>query len=131
MIGSLAGNAGGYMLATYSAGKAYNQMLMEALWAELQPRGVDVLAFPIAAADTPARARSGTIDADEVRVASVEDVAQQALDHLPHGPVHVAPEHADFFNSLCTLPRREAVELQRDILLRMLAAAKDASTAKQ
>jgi short-subunit dehydrogenase len=120
MFGSMAGNAGCTFLATYSASKAYNQILMEALWAELRPRGVDVLAFPIGAADTPSRQRSGTMDSDEMPVARPEDVAQQALDQLPHGPVFVSPENDARFRELCSLPRREAAELQRDLLLRML-----------
>jgi uncharacterized protein len=120
MIGSLAGNAGGYFLATYSAAKAFNQILLEALWAEFQPRGVDVLAFPIGAADTPSRARSGTVDSAEMPVARPQDVAQQALAELPRGPVYVSPEYADYFKSLCSMPRREAAELQRDLLIRML-----------
>jgi NAD(P)-dependent dehydrogenase (short-subunit alcohol dehydrogenase family) len=122
MIGSMAGNAGSYFLATYSAAKAYNQILMEALWAELQPRGVDVLAFPIGAADTPSRARSGTIDADEMPVARSEEVAQQALNQLPHGPVYVSPENVEYFKALSSMPRREAAELQRNLLTRMLRA---------
>jgi short-subunit dehydrogenase len=120
MIGSMAGNAGSYFLATYSAAKAYNQILMEALWAEFQPRGVDVLAFPIGAADTPSRARSGTVNADEMPVARSEDVAQLALDQLPHGPVYVLPENAEYFKALSSMPRREAAEMQRDLLIRML-----------
>jgi short-subunit dehydrogenase len=122
MIGSMAGNAGSYFLATYSAAKAYNQILMEALWAELQPRGVDVLAFPIGAADTPSRARSGTIDADEMPVARPEDIAQQALNQLPHGPVYVSPQNVEYFKALSSMPRREAAELQRNLLMRMLRA---------
>jgi short-subunit dehydrogenase len=93
---------------------------MEALWAEFQPQGVDVLAFPIGAAATPSRARSGTVDADEMPVARPEDVAQQALDQLPHGPVYVLPQNADYFKELCSMPRRAAAELQRDLLKRML-----------
>ncbi len=123
MIGSIAGNAGGYYLASYSAAKAWNQILMEALWAEMQPRGVDVLAIPIGAANTPARIRSGTIDDDQMNVVSPEEVAQQALDQLPHGPVYVLPEHRDFFDSLNTPQRRESAEAQRDLLLKMLPSA--------
>ena len=122
MIGSMAGNAGCYFLATYSAAKAYNQIFMEALWAELQPRGVDVLAFPIGAADTPSRAHSGTTDADEMPVAKPEDVAQEALNQLPHGPVHVSPQNVEYFKALSSMPRREAAELQRNLLIRMLRA---------
>jgi uncharacterized protein len=126
MIGSLAGNAGCYFLATYSAAKAFNQILMEALWAEFQPRGVDVLAFPIGAADTPSRQRSGTVDAEEMPVASPEDIARQALDELPNGPVYVAPQNVEYFKSLCSMPRRQAAEMQRDLLVRMLRAPADA-----
>ena len=126
MLGSIAGNAGCYFLATYSAAKAFNQILMEALWAEFQPRGVDVLAFPIGAADTPSRARSGTVDAEEMPVAKPEDVARQALKELPNGPVYVAPENVEYFKSLCAMPRRQAAELQRDLLMRMLRAPREA-----
>src|SRR6201999_4513159 len=120
IIGSMAGNAGSYFVAGYSAAKAFNQILAEALWTEVQPKGVDVLAFPIGATDTPSRRRSGTKDDDAMPVARPEDIAQQALDQLPNGPVYVSPENADHFRLLCRLPRREAAELQRDILLRMI-----------
>lgn len=119
-IGSMAGNAGSYFVAGYSAAKGWMQIFAEAIWAELQPRGVDVLAFPIGATDTPSRRRSGTVDADEMPVASPEHVAQQALDQLPHGPVYVAPENREYFQSISAMPRRQAAELQRDLLMRML-----------
>jgi short-subunit dehydrogenase len=119
-LGSMAGNAGSYFLVPYSAAKAWIQTFAEGLWAELQPRGVDVLVVPIGATDTPARRRSGTVDSAEMPVARPEDVAQAALDQLPHGPVYVAPENRDYFASLYALSRREAAELQRDLLLRML-----------
>jgi len=120
IIGSLAGNAGSCFIAGYSAAKAFNQTLAEALWAELQPTGVHVLAIPIGAADTPSRRRSGTKDDDAMHVARPEDIAQQALEQLPNGPVYVLPQNDDYFRSLYRLPRREAVEVQRDMLLRMI-----------
>jgi short-subunit dehydrogenase len=123
-FGSMAGNAGSYFLVGYSAAKAWIQTFAEGLWAELQPLGVDVLVIPIGATDTPARRRSGTVDAEEMKVARPEDVAQQALDQLPHGPVYVAPENVEYFNSLYGMSRREAAELQRDLLTRMLRDAK-------
>jgi short-subunit dehydrogenase len=119
-LGSMAGNAGSYYLVGYSAAKAWVQVFAEGLWAELQPMGVDVLVVPIGATDTPARRRSGTVDADEMPVARPEDVAQEALDHLPEGPVYVAPQNRQYFNSLYAKSRREAAELQRDLLIRML-----------
>ena len=121
VIGSMAGNAGSFYFAGYSAAKAFNQILAEALWAELQPKGVDVLAFPVVAADTPSRRRSGAKDDDPaVPVAKPEDIAQLALDNLPNGPVYVTPQTADYFRTLCTPSRREAAELQRDLLLRVM-----------
>jgi short-subunit dehydrogenase len=120
IIGSLAGNAGSCFIAGYSAAKAFNQVLAEALWAELQPKGVHVLAFPLGATDTPSRRRSGTKDDDAMPVARPEDIAQQALEQLPNGPVYVSPENVEFFRSLYSLSRKEAAELQRDMLLRML-----------
>lgn len=122
-LGSIAGNAGSYYLIGYSAAKAWVQTFAEGLWAELQPLGVDVLVVPIGATDTPARRRSGTVDSDDMPVTRPEDIAQQALDHLPDGPVYVAPEHRDFFNSLYAMSRREAAETQRDLLIRMLRGA--------
>jgi uncharacterized protein len=120
IIGSIAGNAGSYFIAGYSAAKAFNQVLAEALWTELQPKGVHVLAFPIGAADTPSRRRSGTKDDASMPVARPEDIAQQALDQLPNGPVYVTPETAEYFRSLYTPSRGEAAALQRDMLLRMI-----------
>jgi short-subunit dehydrogenase len=120
IIGSIAGNAGSYFIAGYSAAKAFNQVLAEALWTELHPKGVHVLAFPIGSADTPSRRRSGTKDDAAMPVAKPEDIAQQALDQLPNGPVYVSPEHVAYFRTLYTRSRREAAELQRDMLLRMI-----------
>lgn len=122
-IGSLAGNAGSYFFAAYSAAKGWMQTFAEALWAELEPKGVDVLAFPIGATDTPARRRSGTRDTGEMLVADPREIAHQALEQLPNGPVYVAPENLDYYRSLCTPSRREAAEVQRDLLLRMMPKA--------
>ena len=120
IIGSIAGNAGAYFIAGYSAAKAFNQILAEALWAELQPRGVHVLCVPVGSADTPSRRRSGTVDRDGLIVAKPEDVAQSALDQMPDGPVYVSPAEQDFFASLNIPARKQAAELQRDLLLQMM-----------
>lgn len=47
------------LLANYAATKAYNLVLAEALWEELRPLGVDVLALCPGATDTPAFHKSG------------------------------------------------------------------------
>ncbi len=81
------------------------------------------MAFLVGAADTPSRARSGATDDDAMPVASCEAIARQALDQLPHGPVYVAPEDRSYFASITAMPRREAAELQRDLLVKMLPQA--------
>lgn len=126
VIGSLAGNAGSYFIAGYSAAKAFNQVLIEALWAELKPRGVDVLAFPVGSADTPSRQRSGVKDDPSLVVATPEGIARQALEQLPNGPVYVTPETRAYFEALCNPARDKAAELQRDLLLGMMPNAADA-----
>lgn len=119
MFGSMAGNVGGANLATYSASKSFSQILAEALWAELEPRGVDVLNLVIGSADTPARRRSGTQDSDSFPVARPEDVAQQALDRIGEGPVLVPPGNEEMFQALNAMPRRDAADMIRKLLSQM------------
>jgi short-subunit dehydrogenase len=113
LVGSLSGNAGAPNVATYCAAKAYSQILAEALWCELKPRGIDVLSLALGLTDTPARTRSGVSLADipGMPVLSADDVAQQALDNLADGgPVHVPPPYARVFQYLCSTPRRQIAE---------------------
>lgn len=118
-VGSMAGNAGGYGIAAYSAAKAFTQMLAEGLWAELEPQGVDVLDLVIGSADTPARRRSGIVDDPAMPVATSEFAAEQGLQHLSQGPIHVLPQSEEFFRTLTSLPRREAAEMLRSLMTRM------------
>jgi short-subunit dehydrogenase len=117
-FGSLAAMAGSYFLATYSAAKAFNQIFSEALWAELQPRGVDVLSFLVGLTDTPSYRRSGATDRTGAPVADPETVAQHALDQLGQGPVGFAPEHTHYVTSLANMSRRQAAETKRSLMSR-------------
>jgi uncharacterized protein len=111
LVGSVSGNAGMPNHATYCASKAYSQILAEALWCELKPRGIDVLSLVLGVTDTPARARAAIPDAPGLPVSSSDDVAQQALDNLADGgPVYVPPPFAKMFQSLCSAPRRQLAE---------------------
>lgn len=116
-FGSMAGNVGSPFIASYSGGKAYVQLFCEALWAELEGSGVDVLEIVIGSADTPARQRSGVQDNDMFPVARPEDVAEQALREIGNGPVQVPAGSEKAFASFNIPNRREAV----DTILRLLA----------
>lgn len=114
LTSSLAGLGGSANLAVYSASKAFGQMLMESLWAELRPYNVDALSLIVHATSTPGAARVGA-KLDNVksrRVMTSEEVARCALDNLANGPTCWAGEdnfaQADQF---CTKERRRATEL--------------------
>jgi len=115
LVGSLSGNAGMPGVATYCAAKAFSQILAEALWCELKPRGIDVLSLVLGFTDTSARKRSGVplAEVPGMPVLTADDVAQQALDNLAAGPVHVPPSYAGMFQYLCSTPRRQIAERMR------------------
>lgn len=118
-FGSMAGNVGGAYMAPYSASKAFVQMLLESLWAELDGSGVDVLEIVIGSADTPARQRSGTKDVALFPVARPEDVAEQALREIGNGPVQVPAGTEKAFATFNIPDRREAVTSIRRLLAQM------------
>jgi short-subunit dehydrogenase len=113
VLGSMAGNAGAARLGIYGGTKAFQQIFVEALWAEMRPLGVDVLIQVVGAADTPNRRRSGAADDIEgFPVLPPEAYAQQALDELPGGgPVITAPQMKQMFYRLCGMDRREVAEM--------------------
>lgn len=84
LMASLAGFQGSPRLSVYAASKAFNIVLGESLWAELGPKGVDVVVSCAGAIRTPGYARllekeaPGTLDAAEV--------AERTLASLGHGP---------------------------------------------
>jgi uncharacterized protein len=104
--------AGGAGMAAYGATKAFDLILAEALWAEWQPRGVDVLALVLGKTDTPAlrkllEAAGQPLDG----LADPADVARTALDHLKDGPTwtYGSPDPSGP-SPLGALPRRTAVQ---------------------
>jgi short-subunit dehydrogenase len=103
LVTSGAAWAGGSRLATYGATKAFDLVLAEALWSELGPLGVDVLAMVLGQTDTPAFRRL-VGDRDVGEVADADDVARDLLDHLGNGPTF--PPGPSPFGGL---PRRDAV----------------------
>ena len=98
---SIAALGGQPWLAMYSASKAFEMVLAEALWAELEEFHVDVLAVLAPAMDTPTfrRGVEGT-DYDVALAFDPKLVVTEALAHLPHGPLLIFPygpqgEHQD------------------------------------
>ena len=132
IVGSNAATQGSINFSTYSAGKAFEWILAESLWAELGDHGVDVctvLSGPIASPsyleyqqsldpslcnrpDSPDlldRARARLMDPSTTR-----EVAVALLEGLGRGPVCYAhPLDEDVSRTCFTLPRPEAVALKR------------------
>jgi short-subunit dehydrogenase len=113
LMSSLAGLQGSALLATYSASKAFDLVLGEALWEELRGTGVDVLALCAGAvrtetylASNPRPPRVGP------PVMAVEPVVRHALASLPRGPRVVAGHPNRIAATLLQLlPRRWSVRL--------------------
>lgn len=95
MLSSGGGLVGGANMVAYGATKAFDIVMTEALWAELSPHGVDVLALVLGATDTPALRRTlaarGLLDdpastAPIQGVATVADVISDLFANLGQGP---------------------------------------------
>jgi uncharacterized protein len=105
LVTSGAAWAGGSRLAVYGATKAFDLILAESLWAELEPSGVHVLAMVLGQTDTPAlRALLGEREVEGL--ADPDDVVRDMLDNLANGPTW-PPDPSP----LGALSRRLAVEL--------------------
>lgn len=89
VVGSGACYGGLPGIGVYAATKAFDLVLCEALWAELEPHGVDVLSYVIGRTDTPAHRE--LMEARGMAVpdglADPADVARLGLERLPFGPV--------------------------------------------
>jgi short-subunit dehydrogenase len=86
LTGSLGGYLGSPTLATYCAVKAFSRVFTEAVWAECQPFGVDVLHLNIGFTGTPAMARLGM----PVHLAEApETVAREGLENIANGPIWI------------------------------------------
>jgi short-subunit dehydrogenase len=123
LVGSLAGNAGGATIVLYSAGKAFAQNLAEGLWAELKPKGVDVVYVVLGATDTPVRAALNIQDSPDVFIDNPDDVARDTLAGISDGPVLVRPQLDEAFKMFQSLPRREAAEAMRNMMMGFQPAA--------
>jgi short-subunit dehydrogenase len=96
--------------AAYSASKALVNALGEALWAELQPDGIDVLTLCPGATQSEAAAKQG-IDLSKLQhVMRAEDVARMALANIANGTTFFSSDYYyENFRKLLSLPRRDAL----------------------
>ena len=111
LTSSGAGFQGTGWVAGYSAAKAFDLALAEALWWEWKPHGVDVLALCPGGTATPGMLNNAPKLGVE-SLAKPEDVAREALDALGRGPVCIPGEdNRRVRAALEKLPRQQLVEI--------------------
>jgi short-subunit dehydrogenase len=122
LIGSGAGIVGSGGIVAYCAAKAFTQVFAEGLWAELRPKGVDVICMPLGRTATPAQSRTHINDIDGEPLsfmAHPDEMAEQCLKNLANGPI-VNPAHLEeTYRRLTSMPRRLAVEHMNELMQRM------------
>ena len=111
-MSSLAGVQGSPRLAAYSATKAFNAILAEALWKELRPHGIDVVGCCAGAILTPGYRQAGK-NKTAPGTLPAEKVAEQALRALGRGPIVVPGGLNKFvrFLMMRLLPRKMAINI--------------------
>jgi short-subunit dehydrogenase len=115
ICGSMGGMGGQFGRANYAAGKAYEWVLCEGIWSELQGTGVDVLAYMVGTTATPALLASLPSASDpevqaRMRIQSPEDCAARLLQVLDQGPVAFpSDEHEAGYYARAATPRGERV----------------------
>jgi short-subunit dehydrogenase len=118
LMSSLSGNIGSAQLAVYAATKAFTLVFADALWAELRPHGVDVLAVQPGSTRTPGWLSSQPQGDDALALPAMEpdEVVREALDALGVEPSVVPGElNRQGAAALAGLPRRQAIELLSEI----------------
>ena len=119
LTSSSAGFQGTGWVAAYSAAKAYDLALAEALWWEWKPLGVDVMALCPGSTATPGMiGNAPRLAADAM--AQPDAVAREALDALGRVPVCIPGEdNRRARAALDKLPRQQLVELMGEQTRRM------------
>lgn len=134
LVGSNAANAGAVKFAAYHAGKAFQWILAESLWAELGDHGVDVTCMFVGATDgTNYKAFMDTLDRDLcsrrdsddplerarsrlIRPTPPGDVARALYDQLDSGPVCFADPDDEYVSRRCmAMSREDAIGVWRGV----------------
>lgn len=99
IFGSGAGLAGGPNMVAYGATKAFDMVFAEALWAELNGTGVDVLGLILGKTDTPAlrelehrRGQIASLQEVPPGAVPVAAVIDEAFANLANGPTWIVGE---------------------------------------
>ena len=135
LISSTGGTGGSVNFSTYNAGKAYQWMLVETLWAELEPAGVDVTSILVGPTYSPnyaafhetldpnlqgSRVSQDPLERARARLfdpSTPADVAVALYDQLGTGPVcYSHPDDEFIARSSLALPRDEAVALWKGVM---------------
>ena len=119
LVSSGAGFAGAPNMVAYGATKAFDTVMGEALWAELDDKGVDVLVTVLGATDTPALrrtlARRGMLPdpSDDTPIpgaTTVDEVVAEVLANLTNGPTVLVGERTREGSTLLrSMTRSDAV----------------------
>jgi short-subunit dehydrogenase len=133
LLSSGAGLRGGANMVGYAATKAFDIVMAESLWAELESRGVDVLSLVLGGTDTPSLrrvlARHGQIAGEDDPVpipgiATPEQVVQEGLANLTNGPTWlVSEEQREHARQLGAMTRSEAVRAMQERAAALMATA--------
>jgi short-subunit dehydrogenase len=121
LVSSGAGLAGGKNMVAYSASKAFDMVMAEALWTELHGEGVDVLGLVLSVTDTPSLrrllAQRGVLkDPDDPApipgAATPEATVAEAIANLTNGPTwFVGEQMREASKQLGAMGRSDAVRV--------------------
>jgi uncharacterized protein len=123
VMSSMSGNFGSAQLTVYAATKAFDLVFADALWAELGPRGVDVLAVQPGSTRTPGwqSSQPPELQGPGPHVMEPEQVVSEALAALGVEPVVIPGDvNRQGATMLASMPRREAIELMSGITAGLL-----------
>lgn len=123
LMSSMAGNFGAAQLTVYAATKAFALVFADALWAELRPYGVDVLAVQPGQTRTPGwqSSQPPELRGPGPHVMEPEEVVREALAALGVETTLIPGEmNRQSAQLLATLTRRQAIELMSEITRNLL-----------
>ena len=112
LMSSLAGQQGSPKITTYAASKAFNTILSEGLWKELEQENIDVIASIAGAIRTPGYHRASETK-DAPGTLEAHEVAEKTLKALGRGPVIIPGLFNRFANFIMSrlIGRRQRVNI--------------------